>query len=85
MDLEPLLVNFKDYCDLLGIRPTKGHELINSGEIESVLDCGRRKVFMDLIRSYTEKLRTRSYLGDKKPVKCLRRKGGGRGPAADAA
>ena len=47
MDLEPLLVNFKDYCDLLGIRPTKGHELINSGEIESVLDCGRRKVFMD--------------------------------------
>ncbi len=85
MDIEPLLVSFQTYCNMLGIRATKGHELINNGEIESVLEGGRRKVFMDSIRSYTEKLRTRSYLGDKKPVKCLRRKGERRGPAADAA
>ena len=37
MDIEPLLVTFKDYCDLLGIRPTKGHELLNNGEIQNVL------------------------------------------------
>jgi hypothetical protein len=80
MDIDPLLVTFTTYCNLLGIRPTKGHELLNNGEIESVLQGGRRMVFMDSIRSYTAKLRNRSYLGDKRLVKCARQKGGGRGP-----
>jgi hypothetical protein len=80
MGIEPLLAPFLDYCDALGIKPTKGHELINSGEIESVLVGGRRMVFVDSIRSYAEKLRNKSYLGGKKPVKCALRKGGGRGP-----
>lgn len=51
----PLLVKPKAAWKILSCGNTRGYELLNSGELESFLDGGSRKITMESIHRYIER------------------------------
>jgi excisionase family DNA binding protein len=56
-ELEPLVVSPKIAQRLLGVGPTKLYELIQSGELESYLDGGSRRILYASIKARVARLR----------------------------
>jgi hypothetical protein len=55
MEIEPLVVKPRVAWKLLSCGNTKGYELLQSGELESFLDGGSRKITMASIHRYIER------------------------------
>jgi hypothetical protein len=55
LEIEPLVVKPKIAWKLLSCGNTKGYELLQSGELESFLDGGSRKITMASIHRYIER------------------------------
>jgi hypothetical protein len=55
LEIEPLVVKPKVAWKLLSCGNTKGYELLQSGELESFLDGGSRKITMASILRYIER------------------------------
>jgi hypothetical protein len=53
--IKPLLVKPKVAWKILSCGNTRGYELLNSGELESFLDGGSRKITMNSIHRYIER------------------------------
>jgi len=48
-------VPFKQGCKIIGVGPTRGYELVNSGEIESYRDGKSRKLVFASLKAYVER------------------------------
>lgn len=55
LEVEPLVVKPRVAWKLLSCGNTKGYELLQSGELDSFLDGGSRKITMTSIRRYIER------------------------------
>jgi hypothetical protein len=55
LEIEPLVVKPRVAWKLLSCGNTKGYELLQSGELDSFLDGGSRKITMASIRRYIER------------------------------
>jgi hypothetical protein len=55
LEIVPLVVKPRVAWKLLSCGNTKGYELLQSGELESFLDGGSRKITMASIRRYIER------------------------------
>jgi hypothetical protein len=53
--IQPLLVKPKVAWKLLGCGNTRGYELLGSGELDSFLDGGSRKITMESIHRYIQR------------------------------
>jgi hypothetical protein len=66
LEIEPLVVKPKVAWKLLSCGNTKGYELLQSGELESFLDGGSRKITMASIHRYVaRRLQQQSSLHNK--------------------
>ena len=63
-------------CGMSDVGPTKGYELINSGEVESYLDGSARMIVVASIEAYVyrQRAKARNALLAKWPVKPARRR-----------
>jgi excisionase family DNA binding protein len=50
-----LCVPFKQGCQIIGVGPTRGYELVNSGEIKSYRDGKSRKLVFASLKAYVER------------------------------
>jgi hypothetical protein len=48
-------VPFKQGCKIIGVGPTRGYELMNSGEIESYRDGKSRKLVFASLKAYVDR------------------------------
>ena len=48
-------VPFKQGCQIIGVGPTRGYELVNSGEIKSYRDGKSRKLVFASLKAYVER------------------------------
>lgn len=58
-DVEPLVVNPRDACRLLGCGLTRLYELIDAGEVESFRDGRSRRVTVQSIKARSRPTRSR--------------------------